>query len=143
RPIIRSTSPHTMKTRLIIERSESASDSHQDLQRLGNLLELVAEIDADGAVDAQAESDAFQHLRVVRSGAHAAGVEEAKRLHSAAPAERVFEVDQIQGVADGLLELVAVDRSDAAEREQALRRQHPARPPADGANREVLMLGQR
>src|SRR5262245_5112235 len=130
---------------------EGPAETHCDLQRAGDRVELVAEIDAR-AGDRNAEADAPQPARVGRrqcgiedriARRRVTGVEEADDLKRVAPAERVLQIQQRQRAAALLLELVAVDRTEPADREQPLRWQLTLGPAADRADAEILVRGQR
>src|SRR6476646_1717024 len=100
--------------------SETPSEPDQHLKRAWNIVDLVAEVDADVA-DADAPADAVQPRRAGsgRRRAGAADVVEAEQLQAVAPAERVLEIDERHRVADLLFEVVAEHRPDAAHPELA------------------------
>src|SRR6185503_15044703 len=102
----------------------------------------VAEIDAHAA-EADAKPHAFQPRRT--GAVHktdAARIEETDRLQPAVPSHFVFEVEQAERVAGRRLEVVAVHRSDAADREEPLRRELATGPAADRPRAKGLILGQ-
>src|SRR2546423_1332745 len=127
--------------------SERATEPQEHLQRAGDVVELVPEIEAHVA-EAEAEADAVQRS-AIRGGreqriwfAHPCGVEEPDHVEPIAPAEAVFQVRERKGGADRFLELVSMHRTDAADGELSLWRQRSAGPSNDPARAERLMRRQ-
>src|SRR5262245_32210767 len=139
----RSTSPRSRRE-AYASRSERPAETEQHLKRVGDVVRAVAEVDAEVA-EPDAPADAFQPRRGAWRRRPAvlitdpADVIKAHDFQAGAPAERVLEVQQRHRRAGHDLVLVAVDRADAAEREQALRRRRTAAPAADCARAEFLM----
>src|SRR5207247_10051447 len=80
--------------------SERPAEAKQHLERTGDGVELVAEIDA-GAANRQTEADTLEPSRIrSRRGPqrrppdrHPSSVEESEHLDVVAPSERVLEID--------------------------------------------------